>query len=242
MAAASKDDSEAFTDADFAFEHADPVIAFDADGPLPPFHDWTLVYPFLGKIDRFREALLEEVKQTTEGWASWPETGLYKEQKSSSDWKVIPLVYTFPSNDPSKTTWVEAECERLPLATKLLRALPGVRTALFSRLGPDTEIAPHTGWAPLANHVLRVHLPLSVPGEGLCGIGVEDETRMHREGEIIVFDDSKTHFAFNKHPSDSRIVLIIDLARPAGLPEGRATGGETKELLEFIASFAAGRE
>ena len=76
-------------------------------------------------------------------------------------------MYTFPANDPSATVWVERECSRLPLATRLLRAIPGVRTALFSRLGPGTRLAPHRGWASLANHVLRCHLVRAVEEMGL---------------------------------------------------------------------------
>ena len=38
-----------------------------------------------------------------------------------------------------------------------------MRTALFSRLEPNTTLGAHTGWADLANHVLRLHIPLVVP-------------------------------------------------------------------------------
>jgi hypothetical protein len=98
------------------------------------------------------------------------------------------------------------------------------------------------GWADLSNHVLRCHLPLSVPdnmpdGEKSCGMVVEGQVMYHTEGDILVFDDSKRHYAFNHHPTHSRVVLIFDVARPVGLPLGEAKGPMTEELDAFIDYF-----
>lgn len=239
------------TDEDFAIEFEAPLVRWPEACAPPPFHRWEEVYPYLGPVRRFRKALLAEVmgKDSACRWVEWPETGLYKpddpaaadEGAAQADWRVIPLVYTFPANDPAATVWVERECSRLPLATRLLRAIPGIRTALFSRLGPGTRLAAHRGWASLANHVLRCHLALSVPGPRTCGVMVEGKVQWHEEGKIIVFDDSKAHSAFNNHETESRTVLIFDIARPEGLGEGEATGGETHELQEFIKAFMSGR-
>jgi hypothetical protein len=218
--------------------------SFEADAPLERFYDWTEVYPFLRHILPFRKAVMREILRaaTPEAWTEWPETTLYKSEDAEgdpSDWRVIPLVYTFPANDPTQTVWVEQECRRLPLVSALLHAIPGVRTALVSKLGPGTVLAPHRGWASLANHVLRCHWSLKAPGN--TAVVVEDTAQHHTEGGIIVFDDSKEHYAFNEHPTEERIVLIFDLPRPAGLGEGEAEGAETPELLAFIERFAAGR-
>ena len=114
------------------------------------------------------------------------------------------------------------------------------------------------GWAILANHVLRCHLPLEVPqldgepafvpgtalshGEekatlnklspppGACGLVVDNQLHYHREGGLMVFDDSHPHYAFNKHPSQNRLVLIFDIARPDGFPHGHALGGTTEQV------------
>ena len=59
----------------------------------------------------------------------------------------------------------------------------------------------------------------------------------HREGEIIVFDDSKIHGAFNDSPTDFRVVLIVDMERPPGMPLGTAKGGHTDELDSFVSQF-----
>ena len=106
-------------------------------------------------------------------------------------------------------------------------------------MGPKTSLAPHTGWADLANHVLRCHLPLVVPDSDSlpCGLIVDDDIRHHKVGDIIVFDDSKMHSAFNNHASADRFVLIFDLARPEGVPLGEALGSTTDELQGFIDYF-----
>ena len=45
---------------------------------------------------------------------------------------------------------------------------------------------------------------------------------MCSEGEILVFDDSKLHLAFNK-ANEERVVLIVDMARPESIPKVRGT-------------------
>ncbi len=80
--------------------------------------------------------------------------------------------------------------------------------ALFSRLKPGTHIAPHHG---LLNTRLICHLPLVVP-DG-CGIRVGAETRAWREGELMIFDDSFEHEAWNRGTSD-RTVLLFEIWRP----------------------------
>ena len=60
---------------------------------------------------------------------------------------------------------------------------------------------------------------------------------LHKENDIIVFDDSKTHGAFNDSETEERIVLIVDLLRPDNVPPGRAVGGHTEELDQFVAQF-----
>ena len=80
--------------------------------------------------------------------------------------------------------------------------------ALFSRLTPGTHIQPHHG---LLNTRLICHLPLIVP-DG-CGIRVGAETRSWREGEMLIFDDSFEHEAWNRGVDD-RTILLFEIWRP----------------------------
>jgi hypothetical protein len=108
-------------------------------------------------------------------------------------------MHTFPAYDPDKTKWVASTCAHCPRTVKLLKQLPTIRTALFSKLGPGTQVRPyaihaqcaadsshvatftqlssHTGWADLANYVLRSHLCLDIPTDGTCGLVVDGEVR-----------------------------------------------------------------
>ena len=65
---------------------------------------------------------------------------------------------------------------------------------------------------------------------------VDGEIQYHSPGNIIVFDDSKRHKAFNYSKTD-RIVLIIDLLRPMHVALGTAEGGHTSELNQLLDKF-----
>lgn len=80
--------------------------------------------------------------------------------------------------------------------------------ALFSRLTPGTHIAPHHG---MLNTRLICHLPLIVP-EG-CALRVGAETREWQVGELMIFDDSFEHEAWNRGASD-RTVMLFEIWRP----------------------------
>jgi Aspartyl/Asparaginyl beta-hydroxylase len=244
------------------FKYEPPKATWDQKLPAPCFYDWKEVYPYLEPLLGLTKEILDELiayeRRKPDGLFDWPEKNLWDPERGES-WRVLPFVYTFPGNDPSKSAWVESAAKACPFTESLLRKIPGIRTALFSKMGPQTELTPHQGWADLSNHVLRIHLPLYVPalpqpeGSGrrllsdeerqCCGLQVEGSAaapggvRYHKMGDFIVFDDSKMHMAFNRHPTESRYVLIFDLQRPEGLPLGDATGAMTGELEGLIEYF-----
>lgn len=88
---------------------------------------------------------------------------------------------------------------------------------LFSRLQAGARIPAHHG---VMNARLICHLPLIVPPD--CGFRVGGETRAWREGELLIFDDTVEHEAWNGSDRD-RIILIFDVWRPdVGEEERRA--------------------
>ena len=109
---------------------------------------------------------------------------------------------------------VAANAALCPVTLNALRRLPLCRipgrtpTALFSLLHPGTHIPPHHGFL---NTRLICHLPLIVPPG--CALRVGNETRPWKEGELLVFDDTMEHEAWNKS-SDLRVVLLFDIWRP----------------------------
>ena len=80
--------------------------------------------------------------------------------------------------------------------------------AMFSVLQPKTRIPPHTG---VSNTRLVVHLPLILPPD--CRFRVGNETRVWRDGEAWVFDDTIEHEAWNDSDRP-RTILIFDIWSP----------------------------
>jgi aspartyl/asparaginyl beta-hydroxylase (cupin superfamily) len=98
-----------------------------------------------------------------------------------------------------------------PRTTELVRAVPGMKTAMFSILAPGKHIPHHRG--PYKG-VLRHHLGLIVPEpEASCRIRVGDELRHWNEGASLVFDDTYDHEVWND-TDGQRVILFLDVVRP----------------------------
>ena len=110
-----------------------------------------------------------------------------------------------------------SHCLNCPKTFDLLQQIPDLVTAQFSVLNPNTKVEPHLGYTTM---VLRSHLGLEIPSQELCKIKIEDEETSWKEGEIITFDDSKMHEAWNQS-SKRRVVLMIDVAKPGGKYSGK---------------------
>ncbi len=128
-----------------------------------------------------------------------------------------------------------------PRCPRTLAALAGVPMpqitgrspmALFSVLQPHTHIPPHHG---MLNTRLIVHLPLIVP-DG-CRLRVGNDVRTVREGELMIFDDSIEHEAWNDS-DDPRVILLFEIWRPE-LTVAERRGLET--LFGSIGIYAGGQ-
>jgi aspartyl/asparaginyl beta-hydroxylase (cupin superfamily) len=119
---------------------------------------------------------------------------------------------------------VAANADRCPavMAALALAPIPVIAgrspMALWSLLKPGTHIQPHHG---LLNTRLICHLPLLTPDD--CGLRVGAETRSWRRGEMLLFDDSVEHEAWNRS-TDTRVVLLFEIWRPE-------IGAEEREAL-----------
>jgi aspartyl/asparaginyl beta-hydroxylase (cupin superfamily) len=110
---------------------------------------------------------------------------------------------------------VPENCVRCPDTDRLLKSIPGMKTAMFSILAPGTHIREHFG---LYKGVLRFHLGLIVPQPAsLCRIRVGPDTRSWAEGRSLIFDDRHPHEVWNDAPSH-RTVLFVDFERPLAWP------------------------
>ena len=138
------------------------------------------------------------------------------------------------SDDKWKTFFLYAygdkaqkNCARCPETTRLVEAIPGMKTALFSILGPGKHIPKHRG--PFKG-VIRYMLGLVVPEpRERCRIQIGDDTVSWEVGKSLVFDDTYPHEVWND-TDGFRAVLFLDVVRPLREPARTLNAG----LLELI--------
>jgi len=110
---------------------------------------------------------------------------------------------------------VEQNCHRCPETTRLVEAVPGMKTAFFSILSAGKHIPAHRG--PFKG-VLRYHLGLLVPEpREQCRIRVGQDVRHWEEGKSLMFDDTYEHEVSND-TAGMRAVLFMDVVRPLRFP------------------------
>jgi beta-hydroxylase len=98
-----------------------------------------------------------------------------------------------------------------PETTRILRKIPGVRSALFSILDPGAHIPDHRGHL---KGLLRGHLAMRVPKEReKCFLKVNGKVCHWEEGKLLIFDDSYRHEVQN-NTGEERIVLLLHFDRP----------------------------
>jgi tetratricopeptide (TPR) repeat protein len=104
--------------------------------------------------------------------------------------------------------------ERCPVTAAALEAVPLARVrehapeVLFSVFTPGTHLLPHRG---VTNTRIVAHLPLIVPAD--CALNVGGELHVWRAGEVVAFDDTYEHEAWNRSEA-IRVVLILDVWNP----------------------------
>jgi beta-hydroxylase len=109
----------------------------------------------------------------------------------------------------------DANCARCPQTARLVAAVPGMQTAMFSILAPGKHIPDHCG--PYKG-VIRYHLGLKVPRDAAsCRIRVGETYATWAEGKSLIFDDTYDHEVWND-TDDERVVLFLDVVRPLRFP------------------------
>jgi len=185
------------------------------------FYPYQVVYPFLGVFKDNKKIIKDEVLTLMdEKWDSWNEDNLYNQKDG---WTVFPF-YGFG-------VWLEDNCKKCPIITSILQRLPGLKTASLSKLTSNTKLKPHKGWACLSNTVLRCQYGIIVHDK--CELIVEEERYTMKEDDVVVFDDSKTHYAENNGSKD-RIVLILDIERPEYVEKGTSDVNVTTDLATYV--------
>ena len=155
-------------------------------------------------------------------WPEWPEKRLYE----NDTWSIIPL-FAFGRR-------VNRFTKHFKNTIDIIQKIPNVQTILFSKSNKFSVIKEHQGWANLSNRILRTQLPIIV-GENNY-LGVQNKKKYHEKGKLIIFDDSKKHYAINNSDID-RIVLIVDILRPSWVEKGKSTIEDSPELNRIIEEF-----
>jgi len=104
---------------------------------------------------------------------------------------------------------------------------------LYSVFSPGTHLLPHCG---VTNTRVTSHLPLLIPED--CALRVGGEEHRWREGEVVVFDDTYEHEAWNRS-SRTRVVMIFDMWNPFLTLTERAV---LSDLTIAMGEFRAGVE
>ncbi len=129
---------------------------------------------------------------------------------------------------------VEQHIARCPQTMAMLEAVPQVEVinrapaAFFSALKPHTRIPPHHG---ATNCRLTVHLPLVIPPH--CALQVGNHVRPWTMGELLLFDDTIEHAAWN-NSDQLRVVLIFDVWHPMlSAAERRLVKGTLEGIMAY---------
>jgi ornithine lipid ester-linked acyl 2-hydroxylase len=102
-----------------------------------------------------------------------------------------------------------------PETWRIVRHVPGLKTAMFSIFEPGKHLPKHRG--PY-NGVLRLHLGLMVPEpRENAAIRVGPQVLHWQEGRVLIFDDAYEHEAWNRTGA-LRVVLFVDFVRPLRFP------------------------
>jgi aspartate beta-hydroxylase len=104
---------------------------------------------------------------------------------------------------------------------------------LYSILRPGSRIMPHYG---VSNVRTVMHLPLEVPDD--CALNLVDVGE-HRwqEGQLMMFDDTYLHEAWNRS-TQTRVILLMDCWNPHLSPIERTA---LRQLIETISALNASK-
>jgi aspartyl/asparaginyl beta-hydroxylase (cupin superfamily) len=172
----------------------------------------TATKPWTKEIEENTAVILGELNQLLKDYDSIPNLGdLSHEQKrlisGEQNWKTF-LLYTYGL--PAKRN-----ISLCPQTDRIIRQIPGMTTAFFSILEPQTSLIPHRG---VYKGVLRYHLGLIIPEPiKLCGIKVDGNIYHWAVGKSLIFDDTCIHQAWN-NSMEKRVVLFIDFKREYSFP------------------------
>jgi aspartyl/asparaginyl beta-hydroxylase (cupin superfamily) len=187
-----------------------PSMFYFAGLPQRPFYARE-EFAWAAELEAATPAIRAELDAVTEGFRPYVEGSPDRPLPNNPllDDPAWSALYLWQSGE-----MVAENAARFPATMAALAKLPIPRItgrspmALFSRLTPGAHIQPHHG---LLNTRLICHLPIVAPSD--CGLRVGADTHEWRDGELVIFDDSFEHEAWNRGTA-TRTVLLFEIWKP----------------------------
>jgi aspartyl/asparaginyl beta-hydroxylase (cupin superfamily) len=187
-----------------------PSMFYFAGLPQRPFYARE-EFAWTAELEAAAPAIRAELDAVTEGFRPYVEGSPDRPRPNNPllDDPAWSALYLWQSGE-----MVAENAARFPATMAALARLPIPRIAgrspmaLFSRLTPGAHIQPHHG---LLNTRLICHLPIIAPSG--CELRVGADTHEWREGELVIFDDSFEHEAWNRGTA-TRTVLLFEIWKP----------------------------
>ena len=175
----------------------------------PVFYDVRATCPALMAIEEHYDEIraeLEAVLPEQERAPRYHDVDAAQENLSESAGQAWRVLFLYMSGAPRQPN--EDLC---PKTREIIRRIPGVIQAFYSILEPGKDIPAHEAKSMA---YLRYHMAFKVPAKNAPLLRVKDERYRWKERESILWDDTWDHEVTNE-AEESRIVLIIDILRPA---------------------------
>lgn len=175
------------------FTNKNPKLFYDSA-------DFPFLKPLTDNFAVIKQELLDIIEAGKEN--QWMNTfPHYVKSDKHKAWKVFSFLF-FNMKLPNNA-------KLCPKTAELVYSIPEILSCDYSYMNPQTHVLPHKGYSRM---VLRCHIPLIVP-EGDLALRVGDQVRKWKEGELMIFDDSFDHEAWNRS-DQRRVVLMFDIPNP----------------------------
>jgi beta-hydroxylase len=102
---------------------------------------------------------------------------------------------------------------RFPTTTAALLAVPGLMSAMWSVMAPQTGLPEHVG-----TNAGALRLLFSVDGGPDAVLGLDGVSLPFVDGRGLLFDDTAPHWSWNAGERP-RVLLLCDLLRPLPAPQ-----------------------
>jgi aspartyl/asparaginyl beta-hydroxylase (cupin superfamily) len=145
---------------------------------------------------------------------------LHSPKRTNYFWQVCPLMF---NRDDFPIAPDEVKNSESVKILKQLTPLPLVAT--FSIMTGNSKIPLHTdhddeigltnnkiSHSQRTTSVVKYHLSLDIPTDGECAMIVNNEVKILNTGDLVIFDETNSHGAYNRSNND-RGVLIISFLR-----------------------------